>query len=119
MFIPFDQDWQKQALPAAFTFPFYYDVHPLAQHAADLLMQRLIAEDFGHDFGLGRQERNGAIGKMFGVLVVQNPQGQLGYLAAFSGKLGNSNDHQHFVPPYLICFMQKAFFVEKKSKSMN
>jgi tRNA pseudouridine32 synthase/23S rRNA pseudouridine746 synthase len=110
MFIPFDQDWQKQALPAAFTFPFYYDVHPLARHAASLLMQRLETEEFGHDFGLGRQERNGAIGKMLGVLVVKNREGQLGYLAAFSGKLGNSNEHAGFVPPVFDLLHAQSFF---------
>ncbi len=36
---------------------------------------------------------------MFGVLVVRNQENELGYLAAFSGKLGGSNHHSRFVPP--------------------
>jgi tRNA pseudouridine32 synthase/23S rRNA pseudouridine746 synthase len=110
MFIPFSQEFQNQKLPERFTFPFYYDVHPLALHAAQLLQQRLSAEDFGHDFGLDRQERLGAIGKMFGVLVVQNSGGELGYLAAFSGKLGNSNEHKGFVPPVFDLLEAQGFF---------
>jgi len=75
-----------------------------------LLQQRLSEVDFGHDFGLGRQERLGAIGKMFGVLVVQNAAGELGYLAAFSGKLGNSNAHEGFVPPVFDLLETQGFF---------
>jgi tRNA pseudouridine32 synthase/23S rRNA pseudouridine746 synthase len=110
MFIPFTQEFQNQELPERFTFPFYYDVHPLALHAVQCLQQRLSAEDFGHDFGLDRQERLGAIGKMFGVLVVQNTEGTLGYLAAFSGKLGNSNAHKGFVPPVFDLLEAQGFF---------
>ncbi|MEN9968439.1 MAG: hypothetical protein RIR94_617 [Bacteroidota bacterium] len=110
MFIPFSQEIQSQDLPERFTFPFYYDVHPLALNAAQLLQQRLFAEDFNHDFGLDRQERLGAIGKMFGVLVVQNTEGVLGYLAAFSGKLGNSNAHEGFVPPVFDLLEAQGFF---------
>jgi len=110
MFISFGTEFQEFSLPERFTFPFYYDVHPLAQHAVSLLQQRLEIEDFGHDFGLDRQERLGAIGKMFGVLVVQNAAGELGYLAAFSGKLGNSNAHEGFVPPVFDLLETQGFF---------
>jgi len=36
---------------------------------------------------------------MFGVLVVRNEQNEIGYLAAFSGKLAGGNHHTRFVPP--------------------
>jgi tRNA pseudouridine32 synthase/23S rRNA pseudouridine746 synthase len=110
MFIPFSQEFQAHALPERFTFPFYYEAHPLALHAVQRLQQQLTAADFGHDFGLDRQERLGAIGKMFGVLVVQNTDGTLGYLAAFSGKLGNSNAHEGFVPPVFDLLETQGFF---------
>lgn len=110
MFIPFASEFQHTTLPERFTFPFYYDVHPLALHAATLLQKRLLDENFGHDFGLDREERLGAIGKMFGVLVVQSPAGELGYLAAFSGKLGNSNAHEGFVPPVFDLLEAQGFF---------
>ena len=110
MFIPLGSEFQHLALPERFTFPFYYDVHPIARHAVALLQQRLNTEDFGHDFGLGKKERMGAIGKMFGVLVVQNSNRELGYLAAFSGKLGNSNHHVGFVPPVFDILEAQGFF---------
>lgn len=110
MFIPFGAGVLDHSLPQGFTFPFYYDVHPLAQRAVALLQQRLKIEAFDHDFGLDRKERLGAIGKMFGVLVVQDKSGKLGYLAAFSGKLGNSNDHIGFVPPVFDLLTVQGFF---------
>jgi tRNA pseudouridine32 synthase/23S rRNA pseudouridine746 synthase len=47
---------------------------------------------------------------MFGVLVVQHPSGELGYLAAFSGKLANSNHHPYFVPPVFDILTEDGFF---------
>jgi len=110
MFIPLPAELQTHPLPARFTFPFYYDLHPLAAAAAKDLQAYIEKTDFGHDFGLDRTERLGAIGKMFGVLVVQNQEGKLGYLAAFSGKLGNSNEHQGFVPPVFDLLEAQGFF---------
>jgi len=110
MFIPFGTQDQAFELPKRFTFPFYYDVHPLAQHAVELLQLRLQKENYCHDFGIGKKEREGAIGKMFGVLVVSNTNGELGYLAAFSGKLGNSNEHEGFVPPVFDLLEAQGFF---------
>ncbi|MEY3585431.1 MAG: hypothetical protein RLZZ243_495 [Bacteroidota bacterium] len=109
MFIPF-RDGNLIPLPSNFTFPFYYTPHPIALKAVGQLQERLKSGDFKHDFGIGRSERNGAIGKMFGVLVVQNESGELGYLAAFSGKLGNSNHHQGFVPPVYDLLDPTGFF---------
>ncbi len=110
MFIPLAADLQTYTLPERFTFPFYYDLHPLAAAAAKDLQAYIENTDFGHDFGLDRTERLGAIGKMFGVLVVQNQEGKLGYLAAFSGKLGNSNEHPGFVPPVFDLLEAQGFF---------
>ncbi len=39
-----------------------------------------------------------AQGKMFGVLIVQERSGGVGFLAAFSGNLAGRNDHEYFVP---------------------
>lgn len=118
MFIPFGTQDQVFELPKRFTFPFYYDVHPLAQHAVELLQLRLQKENYCHDFGIGKKEREGAIGKMFGVLVVADPSGVLGYLAAFSGKLGNSNEHEGFVPPVFDLLEAQGFF-RKEEVAIN
>ena len=98
MFIPLP-DESPTNLPEKFTFPFYYHPHPVAMLAVSELQKRLVEEDFQHEFGIDNTIRGAAIGKMFGVLVVQKASGEIGYLAAFSGKLGNSNHHAGFVPP--------------------
>ncbi len=110
MFIPLPDEFQNLALPPRFTFPFYYDLHPLAAKAVERLQAQLTTTNYGHDFGIDRKERLGAIGKMFGVLVVQDNSGKIGYLAAFSGKLGNSNDHSGFVPPVFDLLKAQGFF---------
>ena len=78
------------ALPAAFTDPFNYTPHPLCQLAADEVMCYINAHPEWHD--------ELQLGKMFGVLVVKNALGQLGFLAAFSGLLNKQNDIPFFVP---------------------
>ena len=110
MFIPFDLEIQEHTIPKRFTFPFYYDVHPLAHIASTLVQERLENEIFGHDFGIDKAKRDGAIGKMFGVMVAQDLKGTIGYLAAFSGKLGNSNHHVGFVPPVFDLLQAQSFF---------
>ena len=81
--------------PRQFTYPFCYEVDPLAE-VASLELQRYIA-----DADLMSTEKG--CGKMFGVLVVEyeDESGALqrGFLAAYSGLLGGRNDWPYFVPP--------------------
>ncbi|MCI7425474.1 MAG: pseudouridine synthase [Prevotella sp.] len=81
--------------PRQFTYPFCYEVDPLAE-AASLELQRYIA-----DADLMSTEKG--CGKMFGVLVVEyedeSGASQRGFLAAYSGLLGGRNDWPYFVPP--------------------
>lgn len=98
-------------LPEKFTFPFYYSPHKLAVVACDELKKYLKEQhDFEHNFGLNKNQDGLVIGKMFGVLVVQDEQGELGFLAAFSGKLANSNHHKYFVPPVFDLLAANSFF---------
>ncbi|GAB2684732.1 RluA family pseudouridine synthase [Mucilaginibacter koreensis] len=103
-------------LPERFTFPFHYEPHPLARIAADELQQYLNTQtDLDHNFGLDSQQEGGvAIGKMFGVLVVQDAEGKLGYLSAFSGKLAGSNEHSRFVPPVFDMLVEDSFFLKEQ-----
>ena len=55
-------------------------------------------------------------GKMFGVLVVRNPEGQIGFLAAFSGNLAGSNHHDFFVPPIYDLLNPDGYFKEKEAE---
>jgi tRNA pseudouridine32 synthase / 23S rRNA pseudouridine746 synthase len=118
-FITFKHDVTSITLPEKFTFPFYYEPHPLSKIAATELQNYLETQtDWEHNFGLKDGQQGLIIGKMFGVLVVQNQQGELGYLAAFSGKLADSNEHQHFVPPVFDMLKQDGFF-KKEEKILN
>ena len=51
-----------------------------------------------------------AAGKMFGVLVVSDNDGNRGFLAAFSGNLAGSNDHDYFVPAVYDMLRPGDFF---------
>jgi tRNA pseudouridine32 synthase/23S rRNA pseudouridine746 synthase len=100
-------------LPEKFTFPFYYEPHALSRIAAAELQHYLKTHpDLDHNFGLTPDTTEGAIGKMFGVLVVQDGDGRIGYLSAFSGKLANSNDHSRFVPPVFDMLVENSFFLK-------
>jgi tRNA pseudouridine32 synthase/23S rRNA pseudouridine746 synthase len=100
------------SLPEKFTYPHYYSPHPLAVIAAQELQQKIQELQCNHNFGLAEDEQLQvpAIGKMFGVLVVQQPGGKLGYLGAFSGKLGNRNHHDGFVPPVFDTLDENGFY---------
>ncbi|WP_243751816.1 RluA family pseudouridine synthase [Niastella caeni] len=101
-------------LPERFTFPFYYEPHPLTKIAATELQHYLETQThLEHNFGLSTDREGIAIGKMFGVLVVQDPAGKLGYLSAFSGKLAGSNDHPRFVPPVFDMLVENSFFLKE------
>ncbi len=76
-----------------FTFPFAYTPDPLAQEAALLLTRHLQSQP-----NLIADARNG---KMFGVLICHDHNGNLGFLAAFSGTLDGQFSQPYFVPPLL------------------
>ena len=77
---------KKITLPSRFTFPFYYEPHPLCEIAANELQKYLQTQtDFDHNFGIDPSKKGLSIGKMFGVLVVQNEQNEIGYITSVSG----------------------------------
>ena len=91
--------------------------HELCTLAAKELQQHLQTQtDWEHNFGLADQTNENIIGKMFGVLVVQNSQNQIGYLAAFSGKLAGGNHHQKFVPPVFDLLTEDSFLHQGMQK---
>jgi len=82
------------SLPDKFPSPFDVVPHAIAQQAAESLKSQLKGlcpsnHNFSNDDG----------GKMFGVLVVKNTAGEIGYLAAYSGMLGGQWKNEGFVPP--------------------
>lgn len=109
-----DKSINEIALPERFTFPFYYEPHALAKMAAAELQHYLETQtELDHNFGLNEDREGAVIGKMFGVLVVQDTEGVLGYLSAFSGKLAGSNDHQKFVLPVFDMLVADSFFLKE------
>lgn len=106
---------KKVSLPEKFTFPFYYDPHPLAIEASEILQNYLnTTSDFDHNFGLENDRQDLEIGKMFGVLVVKTKENSLGFLAAFSGKLANENHWDYFVPPVFDMLQKDSYFLQKE-----
>lgn len=78
-------------LPCQFTCPFLYEPHPLALKAVERVQQYVATrDDWAGEL---------AAGKMLGVLVAQDTEDRLGYLAAFSGNLAGCVHHDYFVPP--------------------
>ena len=98
-------------LPERFTFPFNYKPHKLCVLAANELQLYLLSQtSMDHDFGIDNTVDGSNIGKMFGVLVVRNDDNEIGYLSAFSGKVGGSNFHDKFVPPIVDMLHPQSFW---------
>ena len=76
--------------PKQFTNPFRYTPHPLCLEAMKEVQRHLQSTPI--------YDKEIAMGKLFGVLVVKNKDGVLGFLAAFSGLLCATNDLPYFVP---------------------
>ena len=117
-FTPFKANIDAFALPERFNFPFYYEPHPLCLLAAEELQQHLLTQtDWQHNFGLDAdqgEDNANAIGKMFGVLLVRSPEGEIGYLSAFSGKMADQNLLPGFVPPVFDMLTEGSFFLTEQ-----
>jgi tRNA pseudouridine32 synthase/23S rRNA pseudouridine746 synthase len=113
IFRRFTSDVQSIALPTKFTFPFYYEPHPLTVLAAEEIQQELST----HSLIAPLFDTNGPdclpTGKMFGILIVKNKEGEIGYLAGFSGKLGSHTDLDGFVPLIFDLWNEDGFFVKE------
>jgi tRNA pseudouridine32 synthase/23S rRNA pseudouridine746 synthase len=118
LFTNFAQTIDKYTLPAKFMLMQGDEPHPLCLIAAEELQDHLQNQnEWQHNFGL--DETNGAIiGKMFGILIVQNKENEIGYLAAFSGKLAGSNSHSKFVPP-IVDLLTENGFLNKGMEELN
>jgi tRNA pseudouridine32 synthase/23S rRNA pseudouridine746 synthase len=112
-FIPFTESIEGFEIPKQFTFPFNYSPHPLSVLASKELQYYLNTQtDWNHNFGINAKENERFYGKMFGVLVVQNQNNELGYLAAFSGILAKQTILKHFVPPVFDRKSDTSFYTQ-------
>ena len=101
------------SLPEKFTYPFHYTPHPLCVAAAGEVGRYLSTK--------GEWQGELRKGKMFGVLIVRTGEGEVGYLAAFSGILAGKNRHTYFVPPVYDVQEPDGFFriVEEQISGIN
>lgn len=105
-------------LPEQFTYPFYYQPHPLCIKAADEVKAYLKSQlDFDHNFGLDETRIDLKIGKMFGIMLVQDQYRNLGYTVAFSGKLGGRNYIKGFVPPLFDTLNKEGFYKQGEAQT--
>lgn len=71
------------------------------------------ANEIRHDFKINQAYNGTVSGKMFGVLICKNKHNELGFLAAFSGKLGDKNVYDYFVPPVFDILEKDSFFMQE------
>ena len=107
-FHTFAQPIQSIPLPERFTYPFHYTPHPLCVIAAEETQAYLKERT--------EWQEELQTGKMFGVLVVRTPAGEVGYLAAFSGNLAGKNVHPFFVPPIYDLLQPDGFFRQEEEQ---
>jgi tRNA pseudouridine32 synthase/23S rRNA pseudouridine746 synthase len=109
-FTAFDEIIPENAVPNKLILMQRNEPHLLCKIAASQLQNHLEnQEEWNHNFGLVNEKKGTVIGKMFGVLVVKNQQNEIGYLAAFSGKLAGGNHHAKFVPPVFDLLTNNSF----------
>ncbi len=101
------------SLPEKFTYPFHYTPHPLCVIAADEIQEYIRTQE--------KWQEELQQGKMFGVLIVKDTTGGIGYLAAFSGNIAGKSCHPYFVPPIYDLSEPDGFFkpVEKYISIIN
>ncbi|HET8859828.1 RluA family pseudouridine synthase [Marivirga sp.] len=108
-FIKFQSDISKYSLPEKFTFPFSYEPHPLTQKAAEELQKHLKSAKIENEIS----------GKMYGVLVVQDKSGQLGFLASYSGQEYDGDVSINFVPPIYDRMAMEGFYKKGEEELVN
>ena len=104
----FKKDISVVEVPGRFNNPFYYSPHPLCVMAADEVRAMLSSDS--------AVAADAAKGKMFGVLVVRDGDGVLGYLAAFSGLLAGRNNVPGFVPPVFDLQSPTGYFKQEEGE---
>lgn len=107
MWHSYNKDISSIPRPSQFTYPFHYTPHPLCIEAARELKEYLTLQS---DWQEELEE-----GKMFGVMAVESQEGEVGFLAAFSGILAGSNRHSYFVPPIYDLQDPNGFFKKEEA----
>lgn len=73
-------------------------------------------ENWFFDLNLGPEGYEHPLGKMFGVLVVKNLDGELGYVWAYSGVVTGEQHDDYFVPLVFNMFEKKSLYAKKSDE---
>lgn len=98
----------QHALPETFNNPFSYVPHPLSLLAAEEVKRMIVKRS--------EWAEEVSKGKMFGVLVVQDDQQRLGFLAAYSGQIGGRSDWEGFVPAVFDYLQPDGYFKKEEAE---
>ena len=104
----FESDISVVEAPQRFNNPFYYSPHVLCVAAAGEVRAMLACDS--------ALAADAVKGKMFGVLVVRDGDGRLGFLAAFSGLLAGRNCVEGFVPPVFDLQSPGGYFKQEEAR---
>lgn len=88
--------------------PFCYEPHPLCLEAANEVREYLKQHPEWHE--------EIQAGKMFGVLVCEDEEGQLGFLTAYSGQIGGREDWPWFVPAVFDYLQPTGYFKQEEAR---
>ena len=114
-FRPFLRPPQESDIPDIIPSPFSNTPHPLAKQAC-LELQECLADtsmNLQHDFNAPDG------GKMLGALVVRDSENKLGYIAGFSGMLGQQWEVSIFVPPVFDLGAREGFLAEGEARLLD
>ena len=103
----------SEPLPRQLNNPFCYKPHALCLAAWNEVCKAIEANEFWHE--------EAQKGKMFGVLIVQNAQHEVGFVAAYSGQLNGTYPTTFFVPPIFNYLSPDGYFkrCEQEISALN
>ena len=112
-FIPFSSN-VSALIPDKLNDPFELNIPEICKIAANDLQEYLQTNQHKwiHNFGFCSEKTGPIKGKMFGVLVVENLNREIGYLCTFSGKLEDEPHPDIFVPS-LFDISSNNYFISK------
>ena len=98
----------SEPAPTQLNNPFDYEPHPLVRRAAEEVM--------GYVRRHAEWEAEVEGGKTLGVLIVQPDDGDIAFIAAFSGLLGGQSQSDYFVPPIYDLLTPGGYFQREQAR---
>ena len=94
--------------PLAMNNPFYYQPNEVCLKVQKEIVNYIESKKEWHE--------EISSGKMFGFLIAEDSNGATGYLAAFSGQIQGSENHDFFVPPVFDYLDPDGYFKTKEKE---